>query len=500
MLSKQYKIFFFTLSALLFGLTSKGQITFNNYYNAGSGNVSFAIQIEVFNEDTTYLVYSPWQNQASQQGLRLLKLNKNGGTLIDNKFMFGNLVFSTFLNNRISIKTSTYSSLVMAPTYFGSNFGMIFCKINNKLADTINTKYYCDYTYNYGLSNRFLKNKNQVWYFGNKFKNDNIYVPRPVIFKVDTNGNYIGQTDITSLLSHTPRALFYDSLLKRIYLAGTNNTIPQTPVCFVACVDTLGNVIWNKQIGGTADISTIQYIEKVNNELIICGAYNANGNYTFPEHKLELIKINATNGNTIWQKLYGQMNEINNLRSLVVNNDGSIVSSGTYAGYHQPYDGVILKVNSQGDSLWMNRYSNYQGNVVETFYDIKKAPDGGYILCGSPDYLNGCQSWVVKTDSLGIAPGINTAINEMEFTNKELNIYPNPANNILNIILPENQMENEFTLEIFNGIGQLVKENVIVLQNKTIVINTSNLANGIYLLNLKGNKSQTSSKRFVIAR
>ncbi len=498
MLDRYFKICILIVSSLSVNLISFGQGAFNNYYPAGINNTSYANQVQVNNQDTTYLIYAPWKDITANQGLRLLKIDKSGNVLIDNKFMFGSLIFATYLNNRLSIKTSNFSSLAIGDTYFGSDRGLIFCKINNKLADTIHTKKYCDHTYAYSLGNRFLKRGNQVWYFGNKFNpNDNNYADRPVIFKVDTNGNYIGQTEITSLLKHSPTAVYYDTLLKYIYFGGSNNTIPQTPQSFIACIDTTGNVIWNQQIGNYPFNSVFSQLEKVNNELIICGSYRANGDPTYSKYKLQLLKRNAINGNPVWQKVYGAIN-YNSLSSIIINGDGSIVTAGTYndAVMAAQSDGIVLKVGSNGDSLWSKRYGIYGVSIIEMFYDIQKAPDGGYIMCGSPDYLSSCESWVVKTDSLGIAPGLNTGMVEFTHNTEAITMYPNPTSNILNI---SNGSEENVDIYIYNVNGQLLLKESCKARSEN-VINTDILINGIYFVNLTNLKSINKTNKLVIVR
>ncbi|MBK9284201.1 MAG: T9SS type A sorting domain-containing protein [Sphingobacteriaceae bacterium] len=505
MLSNLIKIFIFTF-AYFFVQTCFGQITFSNYYHAGLNNKSYANQIEVFDEDTTYLMYAPWQDQTSQQGLRLLKLNKNGNVAFDNKFMFGNNNFATYLNNRLAVKTSSYSSLAIGDTYYGNDRGLIFCKVNNKLADTIHTIKYCDYTYSYGLGNRFLKGGNQVWYIGNKFKeNDNSFIGRPTIFKVDTNGNYLGQLEIVSLMNFGPTASCYDSILKQIYIGGSDYTIPQNPQNRIVCIDTLGNVIWNKLI---VDIIGFKQIIKKNNYLVISGFKFTETILGIHQYKIVLLKLDCTNnGNIIWQKTYASQSIVAGLSAIVINNDESIVASGTFK-YPSVmigainHDGVILKTNSNGDSLWMKTYGAYSLSTLETFYDIKKVPDGGYIMCGSPDYLNDCQSWVVKTDSLGIAPGISTNLKQNSTISSEgLMLSPNPANNILQLTFNSTFLWGaNYQVKIFNSLGQLVLEEEIILDSEKAKINTESLMEGIYFLHFDKLYNQSMVKKFIIAR
>jgi hypothetical protein len=62
-------------------------------------------------------------------------------------------------------------------------------------------------------------------------------------------------------------------------------------------------------------------------------------------------------------------------------------------------------------------------------------------------------------------------------------------------------LDKEFTsAEILNNVGQVVADVELTYYNKEAKINLGDLANGVYVLNIKGKELQQISKRFVIAR
>ena len=72
-------------------------------------------------------------------------------------------------------------------------------------------------------------------------------------------------------------------------------------------------------------------------------------------------------------------------------------------------------------------------------------------------------------------------------TKNDLNIYPNPVKDILNI-----ESNKDFqSVEIFNSLGQKV------LQSKQKQINTSKLSAGVYMIQIKDSKNQVTSKKFI---
>ena len=77
-----------------------------------------------------------------------------------------------------------------------------------------------------------------------------------------------------------------------------------------------------------------------------------------------------------------------------------------------------------------------------------------------------------------------------------IKIFPNPAQNILSISYPGNQLEN-VTVEILSALGQVVYTSSIVSNEQ---INISNIANGLYFIHVKGNNLNVSPKKLIISR
>ena len=97
---------------------------------------------------------------------------------------------------------------------------------------------------------------------------------------------------------------------------------------------------------------------------------------------------------------------------------------------------------------------------------------------------------------------INVRSSEVE---NRIKIYPNPANEILNIeFVTLSGVEASTTNDsILNSLGQVIKEEEINFKNKNASIKTDDLANGVYHLALRqaqGDNTVGASKRFVISR
>ena len=83
---------------------------------------------------------------------------------------------------------------------------------------------------------------------------------------------------------------------------------------------------------------------------------------------------------------------------------------------------------------------------------------------------------------------------EIEKRNNKLNIYPNPAEDVLHVELPFN-IKGKITVEIYSVVGQLLSSSEVVAE-ESIKINISKLPKGSYVIKC-GNEKEVASKIFV---
>lgn len=103
-------------------------------------------------------------------------------------------------------------------------------------------------------------------------------------------------------------------------------------------------------------------------------------------------------------------------------------------------------------------------------------------------HTNCSDVFVMKIDNLSVTPGVG--INEVE---DNISIYPNPANNVLNV----NASSNINEVEVFNMLGQKVM--TVSVNNTNASINTSDLTAGMYMLKLHTDNGVVNQK-FTVAR
>jgi hypothetical protein len=130
--------------------------------------------------------------------------------------------------------------------------------------------------------------------------------------------------------------------------------------------------------------------------------------------------------------------------------------------------GVIAKISSAGDSLWLRKYFGvadiYESNIL---YDAEITPDSGYSFVGEafnpwPGETQGQHGWILMTDKYGcLVSGcqlISSSENSPErdvLISSPMKIYPNPTTNFINVLITRD-LTNTASLYLFNSAGKLV--------------------------------------------
>jgi len=189
-----------------------------------------------------------------------------------------------------------------------------------------------------------------------------------------------------------------------------------------------------------------------------------------------LAKLDSADGTIIWEQEYGPAALTTTLFAGKETPTGDLIGCGvTYAEEGQK--GLLLRTNSEGDSLWMRSYY-YQDDVISTgqgrFYDVLPTPDWGFIAAGAvynpvggphpPGYSQ--DTWVVKVDGDGcIVPGCNIVGVTEQATNLlgALTIFPNPAHGrtTISLQLPSSVANEQLQLCLVAADGRIVHRQAI---------------------------------------
>jgi len=184
---------------------------------------------------------------------------------------------------------------------------------------------------------------------------------------------------------------------------------------WVVKLDSLGNLLWQKCIGGTADDEALSIIENSSGGYTVAGRTSSKDGDIVGYHGGDfdaLVFTLDSVGNTKWVKCYGG-DSIEHFHSIIQTPDkGYAVSghtnsmNGDVTGDHGGEDGWVVKLDSAGNIQWEKSLG---GSAVDGIYSIKLTKEGGYIGAGfsssTDGDVSGCHGeddmWIVKLNTVG---------------------------------------------------------------------------------------------------
>ena len=177
-----------------------------------------------------------------------------------------------------------------------------------------------------------------------------------------------------------------------------------------------GSTQWQQSYGGSGSgCETLTTIIETSDGGYLLGGHSTSsdgdvgGNYGSNDYWI--VKTNSS-GTLQWEQNYGGSSQ-ENLRDMIATNDGGYLlvgtsssSDGNVGGNNGLSDYWIVKINAFGTLEWEQ---NYGGTGSDACKSIVQTSDGGYILGGDSNSLNGNASsnnggddyWIIKTNSFG---------------------------------------------------------------------------------------------------
>ena len=178
---------------------------------------------------------------------------------------------------------------------------------------------------------------------------------------------------------------------------------------WVIKISSLGEMQWSKTFGGSNHDSPYALQLTRDGGYVVAGlSASSNGNVT-GNHGLTdcwIIKLNAA-GTIEWQKSFGGSGYDEAWAIQQTDDDGYIFAgrsnsiNGDVTGNHGFNDCWVVKLAEDGSLLWQKSFG---GSGEDTAYSIRQTSDGGFILLGESNSLDGdvtgnhgdADYWVVK--------------------------------------------------------------------------------------------------------
>lgn len=141
-------------------------------------------------------------------------------------------------------------------------------------------------------------------------------------------------------------------------------------------IDSAGNKQWENTIGGAGWEYGYSICRSGDGGYILVGFTSP---YGAGSEDVYVIKTDA-NGDTIWTRTYGGIN-VDVGRSVCQTNDGGYLICGYTKSFGAGKDDIyLLKINSDGDTLWTKVYGNTR---MEVGRSVIETLDGKIVIAGA---------------------------------------------------------------------------------------------------------------------
>ncbi len=314
------------------------------------------------------------------------------------------------------------------------------------------------------------------------------------VIRVDNSGNMIWQKNYGGSGGDTGSDIVETKDGNYAIVGTTSSFNAQAFDFYLIKIDGNGNKLWDKLYGGSDWDEGHSIAELKDGSLVLVGfavGFGAGARDIF------LIKTDAE-GNEIWYKAFGGIYQDNG--SCVVATSDGIVLAGTISVSVQKNDLYIIKTDFDGNEIWE---SSYGGKDNESASGLIINNDGHIIIAGSTSsYSESTSAYFINANSQGKV----TAIKDEQFSNipvsfKLFQNYPNPFNpsTIIQYEIPQNGL---VTLKVYDELGRVIKTLVNQYQNKgnhEINFNAANLSSGIYFYQLN-TKLGTKTKKMILLK
>ncbi len=344
-----------------------------------------------------------------------------------------------------------------------------------------------------------------------------------LVIKTDTNGNEESRWQYG-----TPK---YETLWAGIqaidsgFIFAGETTVSDTPDFYTFSIYTMkvdknGNELWKAIYASPYDTTNNRHItDAVTNDVIedtdgyvFVGHRYSRRNYVlhsspFAYLKAWVAKLDKQTGHIIWEQNIGINNATyQRFYKITKTSDGGYAACGIQAFSNQntTNDSWLVKTNTFGDSIWSRRFYYANDTSLETeFYSITQTYDDGYLISGfAYDYNGDPFPWVIITDSMGcLIPGCDTlTVNDIKVLPDDkvgVVIYPNPASNVAYILIKSDIDVLDLSFRIYALTGQIVTTKTSAITDVTYLLNTSNFAKGVYLVDVMSQGKVVTTRRLV---
>lgn len=264
---------------------------------------------------------------------------------------------------------------------------------------------------------------------------------------------------------------------------------------WVVKINSTGNLQWQKSLGGSNTEYGYSIAQTPDSGYIVAGSsFSNDGDVTGNHGSFDywIVKLGTT-GNIQWQKSFGEI-EYDYAFDIKNTSDGGYIVSGysesTPTKGYGSNDYWMIKLSSTGNMEWDKKLGGLTDDYATA---AQQTSDGGYVISGYSNSVTGppvlhYNYWIVK-----LTGNKELGINESSGSNKPL-LYPNPAKDVTYL----NDLPGETVVSITDMSGRNLLSQKY--NEKKISISTSQLTNGVYLIQVQHKGKMILSEKLIIKK
>ncbi len=499
----------------LFLNSSFAQSSFDSIYKINDGSSGFNIFTYTnysitSGSSTTWIVDTATGLIYNQSHSFNLKLDNNGNQLSIYKFAkvdslllssypmisFDNFACAAIEDNKQAIYSSGVQVTINS---IGSSQQLLKIVKTDSIGGLI-------WDYSYKLSSDsswfarccFFDNQHNHLIIAGDVNDPNLNYSYPFIVTLDTSGVILNSVRIKNQGFIAIRGITMDNT-NNFYCAGVNilGTPNSSPITWKG--DQQGNVIWsyNYSLSSYGNYA-LSIINTTDHNFVVCYQNAFKNGYYWKYH---LLKLDSA-GNTIWDKIFNYTRQVTSGLTELTNTN--LIHVGIFRDTlgADSIAGLLTLFDSSGNKLWDRKFFDEGG--YKTLYDVKPTLDGGYIMCGTTGHffvpVGGFytgQTWIVKTDSLGLLTSINNHTPDY-ISEATLNApFPNPTKDAITIETFVPIEAKKAILHLFDIRGKELLQKEISKGITKTSISLQEYASGNYLIALSIDDYAAGAKRIV---
>jgi hypothetical protein len=216
------------------------------------------------------------------------------------------------------------------------------------------------------------------------------------VVKLDSSGNIIWTKTIGGSSDDEAFSIIQSSDGGYIVAGRTSSFGAGSGDIYVVKLDSSGNVVWAKTIGGSSNDWAISITQSSDGGYVVAGS---TWSFGAGSGDIYVVKLDSS-GNIVWTKTIGG-NSDDFARSIIQSSDGGYVVAGLTQSFGAGgYDFYVVKLDSGGNIVWTKTIG---GSDDDDAFSIIQSSDGGYVVAGYTSSF-GAGDWdfyVVKLDSSG---------------------------------------------------------------------------------------------------